>query len=161
AARLAIARDDLDGAEKILDAVAQTGDAGAVRDLVVFLTLTHKAEQTAEALEKRGEQLNLAALLYRAIGDLERARRLAEKAGDKALLGGILAEMEDYKALAKLDLPSVRTPIQKASLLWRAGDQKGFDTLVEGISDVRVRTVVCLLNGRPNEGIRGLIEQGQ
>src|SRR5262249_25669044 len=90
AAYVAIRRDDLIGAEQILETAELTGDAAAQRDLIVFLTLTHKAEDLAESLEKRGESLRLAALLYRAIGDLERARAVAEKSGDKAVLASIL-----------------------------------------------------------------------
>jgi hypothetical protein len=155
AAQVAISRDDLAGAEQILETTALTGDVAAQRDLIVFRTLTHKAEDLAESLEKRGESLRLAALLYRAIGDLERARAMAEKSGDKALLAGILAEQEDYKALLKMDLPRFRATYPKACLLWRTGDLEGFEALLDKVPDVNAYTVVCLFNGRPRDGVGG------
>ena len=160
AARAAIVRGDLAAAEKILDASARPADPAAVRDLVVFLTLLDRAEQTAESLEERRESPRLAAYLYRAIGDRERAARLAEKSGDKALLGGILEEQEDFKQLVKLDLPGFRPAQPKASLLWRAGDRKGFESVLDSVSEVGPRTAICLYNGRPRDGIRGFIELG-
>src|SRR5206468_8017464 len=107
-------------------AAARNEDPESMRQLAAFHAVLGDAPQTARALESRGEQLRLAAYLHRAAGDLKNARRVAERSGDDDLLGGVLDEMEDYKALLKLKLPALEATEQKVCLLWRAGDEKGF-----------------------------------
>src|SRR5262249_27566288 len=152
AARLAIARDDLATAQTILAATARNEDPESMRQLAAFLAVRGTAQEMAKDLERRGEQLRLAALLHRAAGDLKAARRAAEGAGGKGMLGGILDEMEDYKALAKLELPSLKEPDVRACLLWRAGDEKGFSALFDEMDDA-AKSRALVLDGKPREAI--------
>src|SRR5262249_2989426 len=76
--------------------------------------------------------------------------------GDPLLLGGILDEQEDFKALARL-LPRdiARSPASLALVLHQAGDSKGCEAQLRRIpaSEAWARPPVLFFIGRPKQAI--------
>jgi tetratricopeptide (TPR) repeat protein len=156
-----LAAGDVAGAEALLEATAEAGKVEAVRDLAALWVLSGRARAKArdlEGLAAGGDKK--AALrcvyLHRANGDLAAARRLAEKAGDVDLLGGVLGEVEDFKALARLT-PRILEgePGRRATLCHHAGDREGFEAWMKQVSPTnRLSHAVALyFNNRPREAI--------
>jgi tetratricopeptide (TPR) repeat protein len=154
AARLHAAKGELADAERLLETAARSGGDEAMRDLACFWLLTGKAAKMAKA----AEDPRLSAYTYRALGDLKSARAAADGILDKAVLAGVLREMEDYPALAKLALPLLKSAQARASLLMRAGDRDGFEKALTAVPEAQYWTRAGLLfyNGRPREGIEAL-----
>jgi tetratricopeptide (TPR) repeat protein len=168
AVRERIVAGDLTSADELLEAMAETGELQPMLDLAAFRMQTGTAVASARRLERLasgGDQAaaKRATYLYRAAGDLKSARRVAEKADDTDLLGNILEEMEDYKALAKLSPPELtRNLVAKAVLCWRAGDRDGFESALKRIPEKEYWQRSCALFAcdRPREGIEVIRKGG-
>lgn len=165
-ARDFIVSGDRDDAARALETAAAAGGDSAL-DYVAFLLAAGLAEERAAELEKRAENdreaARLSALLRRATGDLTAARRLAEKAGDKAMLEHLLAEDEDFAALYKSPPADLKdAPEALATLAHRAGDAKGFDAAMARLpkDEFGLAMVVQFFNGRPKAGIEACAKTG-
>jgi tetratricopeptide (TPR) repeat protein len=155
-----LAANDRSGAEQLLEAAAAAGSLPAISDLAALWVLTGQAGAKARLLEplvKAGDKKAAlrCAYLHRANGDLAAARRAAEKADDPELLGGILLELEDFKALGELSPPFLRSAARKATVRHHAGDREGFEACLRQIpvTDHTTRAHVFYANDRPREGI--------
>jgi tetratricopeptide (TPR) repeat protein len=90
------------------------------------------------------------------MGDLAAAVRLAEKAGDNELLGGLLDEKQDFQALARLAPGDIlNSPARVATVEHHAGHREGFEAAVSRIppADHWSRARVYFFNDRPRAAI--------
>jgi predicted Zn-dependent protease len=132
------------GAEELLELCLTPNAEPTLRHFAAFLVFNGRLDAKIEQYRQRASQPNgtqaaeVLTYLYRAKGDLNRAREAAEKSGDKSLWYAVLYERGDWKTLARevrtLKTPPDVDPVQalgyRAAYHRLAGEKEEFERLV-------------------------------
>ncbi|MFB3894397.1 MAG: tetratricopeptide repeat protein [Phycisphaerae bacterium] len=180
-----LAAGEFEKAESLWAMAVECGEELSIRNYAAYLLCRGMIDDKIKSVgDKPTEsQARLLAFLCRAKGDLASALAAAKKSGDDVLVGNILFEMGDWKALAKLQQDSRPDEIESlaylASYQRLSGDIAGMEATLQKVLnrgpvvpfDKNGRrdddagslswsaTRVLLLNDRPKQAIERLIKE--
>ncbi|KPK80227.1 MAG: hypothetical protein AMJ81_12340 [Phycisphaerae bacterium SM23_33] len=101
-----LAEEDFAEAEMLLEAAASSGAEFAMRNYAAYHLIRGRLDQAVARCQAEARSDPAAArqltFLYRARGELEKARAAAKASGDQGLLKSVLYELGDWKALAEM-----------------------------------------------------------
>jgi tetratricopeptide (TPR) repeat protein len=159
--------------EDLLEMGMKGGDEQALRNYAAFLLLSGRLDAKIPEWARKAKKLTgyqaaeVLMYLYRAKGDLKKARVAARRTDKKYLLASILIEQGDWKELsANPEVPDENPGVlgslgYTAAYHRLAGNIKDFNKAITAIIDQNPRrsymarqlAIALLLNDRPREGI--------
>ena len=171
-----LAEGDAPMAVELLERAAAAGLDEGARSLATYVLLTGGIEPRIAELRRQMQAdaetpgaAHLLAQLYRIKGDLPAARKLAEQTGRDELIDAILAQQNDFAALAQRHADEVKNPTPDIELLGllamsqRLSGSASLDKTLRAITDLPERHMdkamvpycgeLLLLNGRPDLAI--------
>jgi tetratricopeptide (TPR) repeat protein len=168
---------DFSTLDELIELTVSTEQEGFVQNYAAYWLMRDKLDDKIAQLRKPSDLADplreqLLALLYRARGDLPAARDAAARAQRQDLVEAVLAEMGDWKTLAKRSAEAPGTSIEllgfRTAYHRLAGERDEFEqdvaALVKRVEETTgedeswLAAKALLLNGRPQEGIPLLVK---